>query len=351
MPIPPHVQARRAALSDIAKETKDVLPGILKQLPRLDATMSYEEDYRETKALDPAECPGFTLTTDPAMHGTAVQVLNEDTLDAAIMMAESYKQQPQPAPQNTFTSTSSAASADPARPSNQRVAVLNLASDKQPGGGWLTGAVAQEEAICYRSSLSLSLHKPYYPWGALTGLYTRDVVIIRSSMTSGHHLLLQKTPAPANSSSAPATTAPATTPSITSAEDLPVISVISIAGIRRPELRKVYFGGLGSRMKEKYMFKKHSDRQLTKDKMRLCLRIAANEGHELLVLGAIGCGAFHNPPGEIADCWTEVLEESEFQGGWFRGIWFAVFDCRNEGNFEVFDKALGGKEFGKVAKK
>lgn len=359
MPIPPHVQARRAALSEVAKETKDVLPGILKQLPRLDATMSYEEDYRETKVLDPEECPGFTLATDPAMHGTAVQVLNEDTLDAAIMMAESYKQQQQQAAsQNTsptpIPSAATVAATDPARLSNQRVAVLNLASDKQPGGGWLTGAVAQEEAICYRSSLSLSLHKPYYPWGALTGLYTRDVVIIRSSMASGHHLLLQKSPAQSQTpalAGSPSAPAPTTTPSITSAEDLPVISVISIAGIRKPELRKVYYGGLGSRIKEKHVFKKHSDRQLTKDKMRLCLRIAASEGHELLVLGAIGCGAFHNPPGEIADCWVEVLEEAEFQGGWFRGIWFAVFDRRNEGNFEIFDKVLGRKEFGKVAKK
>ncbi|KAH7027896.1 uncharacterized protein B0I36DRAFT_328163 [Microdochium trichocladiopsis] len=343
MPIPPHVQARRAALSAIAKETKDVLPGILKQLPHLDATMSYEEDLRETKPLDPAECPGFTLASDRGTYGTLVKVLNEDSLDAAIMMGESLSQQ---------TRASTTAPGLPSRPRNQRVAVLNLASDKQPGGGWLTGAVAQEEAICYRSSLALSLHKQYYPWAPLTGLYTRDVVVIRSSMGSGHRLLLPR--GTQASSSAPSATTPASSPSATTStttpSDLPVLSVISIAGIRRPELRKVYYGGLGSTMKEKHMFKKQSDRQLTKDKMRLCLRIAANEGHELLVLGAIGCGAFHNPPGEIADCWAEVLEDAEFQGGWFREIWFAVFDRKNEGNFEVFDKALGGKEVGKVAK-
>jgi len=41
-----------------------------------------------------------------------------------------------------------------------------------------------------------------------------------------------------------------------------------------------------------------------------------------------------------------VLREEEFAGGWFKKIWFAVFDRRNEGNFEVFEAALDGKEIG-----
>lgn len=91
------------------------------------------------------------------------------------------------------------------------------------------------------------------------------------------------------------------------------------------------------------VFANPSDRELTKDKMRLCLRIAANQGHTMVVLGALGCGAFKNPPGEVVACWSEVLSESEFGGGWFAEIWFAVLDRRREGNFEIFDKALDGK--------
>jgi uncharacterized protein (TIGR02452 family) len=84
-------------------------------------------------------------------------------------------------------------------------------------------------------------------------------------------------------------------------------------------------------------------RELTKDKMRRCLRLAAAKGHTMLVLGAIGCGAFRNPPQEVADCWLEVLSESEFAGGWFKEIWFAVYDRRKEGNFEIFTDAFDGK--------
>lgn len=83
-------------------------------------------------------------------------------------------------------------------------------------------------------------------------------------------------------------------------------------------------------------------RELMKGKMRLSLRMAAHRGHGLLVLGALGCGAFKNPKEEVAACWLEVLQEVEFQGGWWEEVWFAVYDRRNEGNFEVFENVLGG---------
>jgi uncharacterized protein (TIGR02452 family) len=71
--------------------------------------------------------------------------------------------------------------------------------------------------------------------------------------------------------------------------------------------------------------------------------MAAQKNHGLLVLGALGCGAFANPKEEVAYCWLEVLREQEFQGGWWEEIWFAVLDTRQEGNFEVFERVLGGK--------
>ncbi|EXK87178.1 hypothetical protein FOQG_09440 [Fusarium oxysporum f. sp. raphani 54005] len=196
-----------------------------------------------------------------------------------------------------------------------------MASHVSPGGGWLKGARAQEEALCYRSSLSLSLHRRYYPWRQRMGIYTPDVVIIRSDQETGHQLLM---------------------PTI-QARNLPVVSVLSIAALRTPPVRKIMLNTpKGPVASETYA--NSADRDLTKLKMRLCLRMAARRNHGLLVLGALGCGAFRNPPKEVARCWLEVLKEPEFQGGWWEEVWFAVYDRRGEGNLEIFEEILGGVE-------
>jgi uncharacterized protein (TIGR02452 family) len=292
MSLPQAIRDRRAVLSAIARDTKAALPNILHQLPHVKADSSEKLEIDHVPSLDSTHCPGFTLSSDPQLRGTYVKVLNEDTLDAAIIMSESLAE---------------AATAQPDR--NQRVAVLNLASDKNPGGGWLSGALAQEEALCYRSSLALSLHKPYYPWSPSTAVYTRDVVIVRSSMSSGHRLLVPQMPA----------------------IQLPIVSAISVAAIRRPALRTIPEPSEHDVHHRRATFKYPADRQLTKKKMRLALRIAAREKHELLVLGALGCGAFRNPPEEVATCWSEVLGEAEFRGGWWREIVsrFGVIDQDN----------------------
>lgn len=285
---------QRQALINTAIETKSVLPFILKDLPNIKADESERLSINDLPPLAKNDCPKH--------QKASIKVINEDTFNAAVALKDS--------------TGSSISDTLPARPN--RVAVLNLASEKYPGGGWLNGAMAQEEALCYRSSLSLSLHKHFYPWGDLEGLYTRDVVIIRSSVSDGHSLLV---------------------PSI-AATDLPIVSVLSVAAVRNPKLSDAQTLA-GEKRK---VFAKASDRNLTKDKMRLTLRMAAVKGHDRLVLGAIGCGAFHNPPEEIAETWQEVLTEEEFSGGWWKEMWFAVFDRKNEGNFEVFEKVLGGME-------
>ena len=122
---------------------------------------------------------------------------------------------------------------------------------------------------------------------------------------------------------------------------LPVVSVLSVAGIRRPAVKNSIEGG-----EKRAVFGRDEDRELTKDKMRLCLRMAGTGGHAMVVLGALGCGAFRNPAGEVACCWVEVLGEEEFVGGWFREVWFAVFDRKGDGNLPVFEAALDGRRVG-----
>ena len=185
--------------------------------------------------------------------------------------------------------------------------------------------MAQEEALCYRSSLYLSLHKRYYPFRHLTGVYSPDVVVIRGDYANGHKLYLAD-------------------PGVKE-EDLPVFSVLSVAAICRPETKRVALAGQSqAKATTEEVFAKESDKKLTKDKMRICLRMAAARGHSLVVLGALGCGAFRNPPREVARLWAEVLGEAEFAGGWWREIVFAVLDTRREGNLEVFEEVLDGLE-------
>ena len=74
-------------------------------------------------------------------------------------------------------------------------------------------------------------------------------------------------------------------------------------------------------------------------------------GHTKLVLGALGCGVFANPPTDVAQCFLEVFHEPEFQGGWWDDVVFAVMDNASvgqggrsgTGNFGQFWRVLDGR--------
>ncbi|CAN8099797.1 unnamed protein product [Discula destructiva] len=287
--------AIRQALKEDGQQTLAILPLILNGLPLLKADESKTFSHELVSPLRPELCPKYDKTT--------IQVVNDDSFDAAISL------------RGMTSSTMSPGTH--VRPTARPV-VLNLASDTSPGGGFERGAMAQEEALCYRSSLFLSLHRSYYPWKSDAGVYTRDVVIIRSTMARGHALLV-----------------PAT-----AAVDLPVVSVLSVAAVRCPRV----VDGVGASGRPRKVFADLEDLLLTKRKMRSVLRMAAHRNHRSLVLGALGCGAFKNPVEEIADAWKEVLLEDEFSGGWWKNIWFAVLDRNSEGNFDVFHRELDGLE-------
>lgn len=285
-------QVRQSNLSQTAQETIIVLPSVLSQLPSINAEKSTLHLLAGLPSLKTETCPGH--------KGCPVRVIDDDSLDAAIALS---------------------------KPDAARVVVLNLASDTHAGGGWVNGALAQEESICYRSSLYLSLHGSYYPLPPFGAIYTPSMVVMRTSWTKGHAIMYNTKP-----------------------EDLPVTSVISLAALRCPNTRSIQDPADRS-IVLRYGFENHADRNLTKSKMRLCLRLAGTNGHTRLVLGALGCGAFRNPTEEVAICWREVLQEPEFGGGWWEEIVFAVLDKGsdgdngardNDGNFAVFERVLDG---------
>lgn len=264
--------AGRKSLAETAEETWVLLPGLLATRP--DVT---NDGYLCRKeALDPARCPKY--------KPTKVRVVDSDTIDAALALQDSAL---------------------------KPVAVLNMANATRAGGGWQHGALAQEEAICYRSSLIKTLHHKHYPLPDDAAIYSPTVMIIRESMKDGHDLLDFREPSL-----------------------LDVISVISAAAVCQPYLKK---DASGLRV-----YQNVTDEKLMKEKMRVILRTAIRNGHRQLVLGAFGCGAFGNPNHVVAQLWSGVLQEQEFQGGYWKDMVFAVLDGKGVSNFKVFNQLLDG---------
>ena len=84
-----------------------------------------------------------------------------------------------------------------------------------------------------------------------------------------------------------------------------------------------------------------------KEKIRTILRMSANTGHDSVVLGAFGCGAFGNKPDVTAKIFKDVMLEPEFQGH-FREIAFGVINDRNGSqNYSIFKKYLENLEIKK----
>lgn len=195
-------------------------------------------------------------------------------------------------------------------------AVLNMASRRNPGGGVTTGAGAQEETLFRRTNLFRSLYQfaPYasqygikrsrhqYPLDRnFGGIYTPNAVCFRETEQKGYALL-----------------------------DAPVrLSFITVAGMNRPDLTA------------DGMIADHHVEPI-KNKMRTIFRMGLVHGHDSLVLGALGCGAFRNPPRHVARLFHEVLDEAEFRNR-YRRIVFAILDDHNahlrhnpDGNFRPF---------------
>ncbi|KAF8455957.1 hypothetical protein BGX38DRAFT_1087728, partial [Terfezia claveryi] len=206
---------------------------------------------------------------------------------------------------DTYTVAQDLLLADPSR--GGKVTVLNMASDLHPGGGCRKGALAQEESLCYRSTLYHTLDKSpsYYPLPPLSGIYSPAVVVYRQDMSQHFQ------PYASN-------------------HEWFSLSVISIAGLRRPELSR-----------DETEFATPATQRLLENKIRQTLRIAVKGGQEYVVLGALGCGAFRNPPGLVARTFLKVLEEGEWNG-WFAGLVFAVMAGNGRQHLSGGDGGGGG---------
>lgn len=76
-------------------------------------------------------------------------------------------------------------------------------------------------------------------------------------------------------------------------------------------------------------------KKIMESRIKKILDIASKEKVQVLILGAFGCGAFHNPPEIVADVFNSLIRNYNFEI-----VEFAVF-CRDDTkNFDVFNQVL-----------
>jgi uncharacterized protein (TIGR02452 family) len=168
--------------------------------------------------------------------------------------------------------------------------VLNMASAYRPGGGVQSGKTAQEEVIFRRTNAFMTHPRSWYPLKNYQVIYSVHVI------KNLNYQLLDE-------------------------NDQYTVSMIAVAAIRKPKLV------LNSYQKK--------DAELIYDKIRSIFKIAIKEGHDSLILGALGCGAYHNPPDEVAKIFRRLSAE---YGKYFKKIGLAILIVRytDKKNIDAF---------------
>ena len=191
--------------------------------------------------------------------------------------------------------------------------LLNFASAGHPGGGVETGARAQEETICRRSTLTRSIYAFY-----------------RDSATKYGYFLIPGNNYPITSSYSaiysPSVTVFREGIDCTMMENPYNVAVVSCAALNLNGKYPIRLTAEG------HMPQVALD--ITRCKIRTVFRIGLRHGHDALILGAFGCGAFHNPPAEVARLFHEVMEEEEFKNK-FKVITFAIIEDHNSNNVNL----------------
>lgn len=187
------------------------------------------------------------------------------------------------------------------------IVALNFASARSQGGGFLAGAVAQEEDLCRASGLYPCIKsKPiFYNENILCDdcYYTNNIIYSPKVpfFRDEHNFFIEK----------PFTLSIITSPA--------------------PNLN-------GMKGKDEALDNDKYSLTLAKRIVRI-LDIAATHGHKNIILGAWGCGAFGNPPHMIANMFKASLVLTPA----FEHVCFAVYDNRTPTElFNTFTEVFNG---------
>lgn len=191
------------------------------------------------------------------------------------------------------------------------LAALNFASARNPGGGFLGGAQAQEEALARSSALYPCLctqQATYYePNRANRSLLYLDVAIFSPGVPFFRDDAGNLLPQPALCS---VITAPA--PNAGAVQNNQPHDLVKV----EPTLRR---------------------------RAEFVLAIAAQEKVERLILGAWGCGVFRNDPAMVARAFGDLLLRGGRYADVFSEVVFAIYDrTAAGGTLRAFREEFGG---------
>lgn len=277
---------------EIARETLDIMEKGFYETHNtsIDIKALQEHSIKESFLLTPEQgrilleqydkpCP--KSNTSAPSSKTVVRVWNCSTVDAILNLSRELNQN---------ASVLAKTAPIPSPGNSSPIAVLNFASAKNPGGGFINGAMAQEESLAASSCLynTLIAHETYYKNNRACNtmmytnhaIYSPDVVFFRD----GSFRLLEK----------PVTASVLTLPAV--------------------NMGQVLLKGEDAALAKQAM----------RERMKLALAIFASQKCSHLILGAYGCGVFRNNPNEVAAWWQELLE-NHFPDT-FRTVIFAVLD-------------------------
>lgn len=207
--------------------------------------------------------------------------------------------------------------------SGKHVAVLNFANPVEEGGGVLRGAKAQEEYLCRSSNLYYSLvsenANAYYTanrkisennqfnsmfLGTDKVIYSPDVIVLKKTKEYYPFSITDYLEKYCDCQYS--------------------LDVLTCAA--------PFFSGSG------YILPNGDLMHLFERRIRNIFEVCIENDVEVLILGAFGCGAFHNPPDIVADAFRNVLLEKRYINA-FDEVVFAV--KRSEcicSNIEAFER-------------
>ena len=185
------------------------------------------------------------------------------------------------------------------------VGVLNFASAYNPGGGFINGSMAQEEALAYASDLYYQQQgSPYYEINKKekSKCYTDTAIYSRVTFFRDSDFNLVSIPY--------------------------AVNVVTCPAVNMTALRNK---GANLAVAEKVMY----------ERMQKVLCLFVEKGCSTIVLGAWGCGVFGNNPKTIADNWHRLLCEEGYSK-YFERIIFSVLDNGKSNNFVIFKNIAKG---------